>query len=344
MINLRLLREASHVLRLVLVTQVLAVAGAAWAGSIGSPSGCRVLKGAERGACERCIAGGNFYQPGSGCGATSGMRASKAVAQEKAPPRPATMPKTGKLYVTVPAGSFSIGARENDPDKDDGKEVFGATVTLSHTFEMKATEVTQAEYLFIMGEVTSAYDKQCGLDCAAGGVSWEAAVRYLNELSKKEKLEPCYELKDGRVRWPKGYECTGYRLPTEAEWEYAARAGTEEPRYGELDAIAWHHGNSEGIVRPAGTKQKNAFGLHDMLGNVWEWTWDRWEYKPYAGEMTDPVIGGLELEALGEERCLRGGSAAERDYIVRVQHRFQGIATDGGAYYGFRPVRTVKKP
>lgn len=330
-------------LRILVMATVLLGSSPALAGSIGTPSGCKSLKGSERGACERCVAGGNFYQPGSGCGATAGMRKSKAVAKEKPLARPAAMPKAGKEYVTIPAGSFSIGARESDPDKDEGKEVFGATVTLTHAFEMKATEVTQGEYLFIMGEVTTAFDKQCGLECAAGGVSWEAAIRYLNALSKKEKLEPCYELHDGHVRWPKGYDCTGYRLPTEAEWEYAARAGSEEPRYGELDAIAWHHDNSEGVLHVVGKKQKNAFGLYDMLGNVWEWTWDRYEYKPYSGEMTDPVIGGLELEALGEERCLRGGSATERSYTVRAQHRFQGVATDGGAMYGFRPVRSVKK-
>ena len=311
----------------------------AFAGSVGSYSGCKKLKG-ERAACEQCVSGGNFYQPGSGCGSTTGMHASKAAATDKPPPRPSAMPKTGKEYVKIAPGAFEIGARELDDDKDD-KELFDSTVTLTHAFQMKATEVTQGEYLFIVGKVTPFYEKSCGLDCPATGVSWNEAVQYLNLLSKKEKLEPCYELKGGLAKW-KGYECTGYRLPTEAEWEYAARGGTEEPRYDDdLTAIAWFGDNSDGKVHPVGKKKKNAYGLYDMLGNVWEWTWDAWEYKPYGEDMTDPVIGGLEQGSTSQDRALRGGGFNDGARYVRAPHRFQYLADGGGNNHGFRPVRTV---
>ncbi|MDP3504296.1 MAG: SUMF1/EgtB/PvdO family nonheme iron enzyme [Myxococcales bacterium] len=312
----------------------------AFAGSVGTPSGCKKLKG-ERAACEKCVAGGNFYQPGQGCGMVEGMHASKAFATEKPPPRPTSMPKTGKDYVTIAPGSFEIGARERDPDKDDGKEVFESTVTLTRPFLMKTTEVTQGEYLFIVGEVTTSYDKKCGLDCPANALSWSNAVVYLNLLSKKEGLEPCYAIKGGLATWTKGYDCTGYRLPTEAEWEYAARGGNEEPRYGEIDEIAWYSENSSSSVHPVGKKKKNAYGLYDMLGNVWEWTWDAMDYKPYTENMTDTIIGGLSQESEGQDRVVRGGGYSDSAAYVRASHRYQYPAGSGGSTYGFRPVRTA---
>lgn len=312
----------------------------AFAGSVGTPSGCKKL-GGERAACEKCVAGGNFYQPGQGCGMTEGMHASKAAATEKPPPRPTSMPKTGKDYVTIAPGSFDIGAREVDADKDDSRELFDSKVTLTRAFQMKTTEVTQGEYLFITGRVTTSYDKKCGLDCPANALSWNDAVQYLNMLSKKEGLEPCYAIKNGLATWAKGYDCTGYRLPTEAEWEYAARGGNEEPRYGEVGEIAWYYENSNSSVHPVGKKKKNAFGLSDMLGNVWEWAWDAMDYKPYTEDMRDPIIGGLSQESEGQDRVTRGGSFSDSARDVRASYRFQYLANGGGANQGFRPVRTV---
>ena len=96
---------------------------------------------------------------------------------------------------------------------------------------------------------------------------------------------------------------TRYRLPTEAEWEYAARAGTSGDRYGNLDAIAWHDGNSGDRTHPVGQKAPNAFGLHDMLGNVWEWVQDWYGGGYPGGSLTDPRGPGS-----GSLRVLRGGS------------------------------------
>ncbi len=312
----------------------------AYAGSIGSPGGCKSLKGSARSACESCVAGGNFYQPGQGCGMVAGMHTSKAAKVEKPPPRPTAMPKTPGGYVTVPAGSYVIGARAEDDDSDN-KERFDVTITITRPFLMKATEVTQGEWYFIMGSPLWTYDKKCGLDCPATGVSWVQATQYLNALSKKEGLEQCYTLKGELPQWPKGLDCKGYRLPTDVEWEFAARGGSAEPRYGELKDIAWYSDNSNSSPHPVGKKQKNAYGLHDILGNVWEWVWDQEVWKPYSEDMTDPVFGAEGLTELGQDRIIRGGSYSDSKSYVRASHRFQNPAANASDNHGFRPVRTA---
>ena len=118
-----------------------------------------------------------------------------------------------------------------------------------------------------MGSNPSFFD-ECG-DCPVERVSWDDVQEFIGRLNALE----------GEVR---------YRLPTEAEWEYAARAGTSGDRYGgDLDAIAWYRENSEGRTHPVGQKAPNAFGLHDMLGNVFEWVQDWYGAYP-GGSVTDP--------------------------------------------------------
>lgn len=319
---------------------VLALPSPAYAqASIGTTSGCKALSGSARSACEKCVATQNFYQVKSKtCGLAPGMKKTRSLPVEKGPDKPKRMPKS--TYVTVPAGSFAIGAKSTERGSSD-KEVFESTVTITRPFLMKATEVTQAEWHFVMGAASPSYDKACGGDCAVGHVTWLQALEYLNELSKQDGLEPCYELSRAKVVWTKGLACAGYRLPTEAEWEYAARGGTRGARYGEVDDIAWHSGNSDSKPSVVGKKQPNAYGLYDMLGSQWEWAWDVEDYKPFVGKMSDPITGGLTYEPDGKSRIVRGGSYREDELSVRAGHRFQYPAGSGDVQFGFRPVRTI---
>jgi formylglycine-generating enzyme required for sulfatase activity len=129
-------------------------------------------------------------------------------------------------------------------------------------------------------------------------ISWHEAISFCNLLSQKEGLKACYSVSSEgeqvQVIWD--WESNGYRLPTEAEWQYACKAGTTGYTYGDLDKIAWFDGNSGGNVHKVGTKEPNPWGLYDMLGNVWEWCWDVYDEKVY-----------------GSYRIFRGGSWAEEE-------------------------------
>jgi formylglycine-generating enzyme required for sulfatase activity len=336
---------------------ILAIPTAAAAqSSVGSYSKCdSELRGkkAEIEKCKKCLQSGEFYNYDKGkkrwvCGMTSDMKPSRSAEIYKPPPKPKAMPASAKKYVEIPPGTFKIGMRENEPGGSADKEFFdGATVTISRPFMMKATEVTHAEWYFVMGDLPPVFDRQfekdCGLECPVTGVKWRSVLEYLNKLSALEKLEPCYNLDDKLVVWNKGLDCTGYRLPTEAEWEYAARGGTTGATYGELDDIAWHSGNSDGKYHPVGQKKPNAYGLYDMLGNAWEWTWDVYTLeKPFKGAMVDPIGGGLKQTDDGlENRVVRGGSYSDSWVYQRAAHRFYYLSNS--SFGGFRPVRSLPK-
>ena len=132
-------------------------------------------------------------------------------------------------------------------------------------YDMAVHPVTQAEYAEITGEWPGAAR---GMRLPVEGVSWWDAIRYCNAVSARAGLIPAYHVRGHDIEWETTAD--GYRLPTEAEWEYACRAGTTGPRYGPLDHIAWHRANSDERIHEVGTRQANAWGLHDMLGNVWE--------------------------------------------------------------------------
>ncbi len=175
-------------------------------------------------------------------------------------------PKDGLPYVWIPAGRFQMGCSPGDREcLDDEKPAHD--VRIERGFWIGQTPVTQAAYRNVMGE-----DRSLPVD----GVKWDEAVRYA--------------------------ESVGGRLPTEAEWEYAARAGSTEARYGPIERTARFDGNSKGHTWPVGGLEPNAWGLHDALGNVWEWTADR--YEPYSDGATIPAQWLLE----GEYRVVRGSS------------------------------------
>lgn len=155
-------------------------------------------------------------------------------------------------------------------------------------------------------------------------VSWLDAIEMCNRLSELSGLRPAYSRAEesDEVAWDRTSD--GYRLPTEAEWQYACQAGTGGYRYGEIDAIAWYDGNSGGRVHDVGGKAPNAWGLHDMLGNVWEWCWDLYDEEVY-----------------GAYRIFRGGGWAESERGCGATVRRRSHPAFAIDDLGFRPARTV---
>ena len=168
---------------------------------------------------------------------------------------------------------------------------------------MGTTEITQAQYTAIMGSNPSF--QKLDDNCPVEKVTWKDAITFCNSLSEKLGLEPCYNIGTGKCDFSKN----GFRLPTEAEWEYACRAetGTEyNTGNGEsaLERAGWYQRNSGEKSRPVGQKNQNAFGLYDMHGNVWEWTNDWYSKKSYEIDKNENPTGVSD----GKNRVLRGGS------------------------------------
>jgi formylglycine-generating enzyme required for sulfatase activity len=277
----------------------------------------------------------------------------------------------------IPAGEFRMGSPEDEEGRDDDETPH--QVTLTRPFWMLETEVTQGQWQQVMG-TTPSYFSSCGTDCPVERVSWYDAVAFANELSELGGLGECYrmscsgkagvDLTCSEVRLT-GLDCTGWRLPTEAEWEYAARAETESAIYTgkltirgihngpELDTIAWYGGNSgvdyEGGwdcsnwpekqypnqgscgLHPVGQKQATAWGLHDMLGNVWEWVWDWFRDYP-SNAVTDP-----NGSTHGSSRVSRGGGWSSFARSCRSALRGARGPVDRYSDLGFRVVRTASE-
>ncbi|MFD5461727.1 formylglycine-generating enzyme family protein [Kitasatospora sp. NPDC127059] len=178
-------------------------------------------------------------------------------------------------------------------------------------FELACCPVTREEYEGAAGDRRPAHS-----------VSWLDAVRYCNERSRREGRTPAYEVDGEDVRWDRAAD--GYRLPTEAEWEHACRAGTDGPRYGPLDEIAWHRGNSGERPHAVGGLRPNGYGLYDLLGNVWEWCW----------ELYDP-------EVYGGYRVLRGGGWFDEHWSCRASVRRRSHPTLRIDDVGFRLARST---
>jgi len=234
--------------------------------------------------------------------------------------------------VSIPAGSFTMGS----PSGEDGRfdDEVQHLVTLTHGFLMSRTEVTQAQYEAVMGDNPSDHE---GADLPVEQVSWFDAVKFCNALSKREGLSLAYRINGNGVTWD--HSANGYRLPTEAEWEYACRAGTATrfhtgDRERDLGKAGWYDGNASGETHPVGEKSANSWGLYDLHGNVWEWCWDLYgDYK--IGRATNPA-GPVQ----GSYRVLRGGSCY---YSARgCRSAFRDGSAPGSRYWndGFRVVRS----
>jgi len=283
-------------------------------------------------------------------------------------------------WVCVPAGIFTMGSPEGETGRFGDETPHEATIT--RPFLMQVTEVTQGQWAARMG-TTPSFFAACGDDCPVEQVSWYEAVTYCNALSTAEGLAVCYtDPADGTAyvladasaskvpEWA-GPGCQGYRLPTEAEWEYAARAGTETALYNgadvgweilgvnnapALDPIAWYGGNS-GVdyaggwdcstwpekqcpsllcgTQRVGLKLPNPWGLHDAIGNIMEWCWD-WK-AAYPEDSTDDYIGPSE----GEYRISRGGFWSGEARDSRSAPRFAAVPGSRNYLRGFRPVRSL---
>lgn len=181
--------------------------------------------------------------------------------------------------------------------------------------------VTQEQYAQVTGQRPST---SRGDRLPVEGVSWWDAVRFCNDLSRCKGLTPVYRLRTDaeEVEWDAYAD--GYRLPTEAEWEHACRAGTTGPRYGRLDEIAWHRGNSDERIHEVGGKRPNAWGLSEMLGNVWDWCWDIYD-----------------ADAYGPYRVLRGGGWFDPHWSCRASVRRRSHPTFRIDDVGFRVARSA---
>ena len=231
--------------------------------------------------------------------------------QTKAAAEAAENATTEMEFVWIPAGEFRMGSTSREADDDEQPLT---QVRISRGYYLGKHEVTQGQWQAVMGSNPSRFD-ECGPDCPVEGVSWDEVQEFIRRLNAQA----------GGQR---------YRLPTEAEWEYAARAGTRGDRYGNLDAIAWYEDNSGDSTHPVGQKAPNAWGLHDMMGNVEEWVADWYGVYP-GGSMTDPRGPGS-----GRVRVNRGGSWLDEAEQCRATGRSINSPGFRIFFLGFRLLRT----
>ena len=229
----------------------------------------------------------------------------------------------GMRFVLIQAGIFNMGspAGEKGRDTDENKH----KVILTKPFYMQTTEVTQGQWREIMGNSPS-YFSDCGDDCPVEGVSWADCQEFIRILNKREGTDK-------------------YRLPTEAEWEYACRAGSTKAFANgpismakcsvdtNLDAIGWYCGNSMKRPHPVGQKQPNAWCIYDMHGSVWEWCQD-WYGRYPSGNVTDP-----QGRSFGPKRVIRGGSFLNYARLCRSASRYMYKVKVRRNNIGFRLAR-----
>jgi formylglycine-generating enzyme required for sulfatase activity len=273
------------------------------------------------------------------------------------------------LMVPIPVGSFQMGSQKAaDPSSDDDERP-RHQVTIRRAFYLAAHKVTQTQFADVLGRRPSWFsapgggkEKVAGIDTERARFPVECvsnfdAIEFCFELSRREGLWPCYEM--GAIERARGKESesaavrvlpggTGYRLPSEAEWEYCARAGApagpatrywfgdDERRLGEY---AWFRGSSEGRTHPVGEKKANPWGLFDLGGLLWEWCDDHW-HRSYRGAPRD---GSAWRRVNAREYVVRGGSWHSGAWFCRCAARFRSEPWCRNDV-GFRVVLVSKVP
>lgn len=235
----------------------------------------------------------------------------------------------GMTFKLLPAGTFVMGSPAEEPFRDADENQH--QVTLSRSFYMQTTEVTQKQWQEVMG-YNPAHFAQCGADCPVETVSWDEVQDFIRALNRRSGMN--------------------YRLPTEAEFEYAARAGSTtafangkitEPACAfdpALDAMGWYCYNAEDTVHPVAQKEPNAWGLYDMHGNLWEWCADSWDGSAYKPE---PVIDPLSpAPSANGNRVIRSGSWATDAWFVRAANRDWSKPHFRNDFLGFRLVLSTE--
>jgi formylglycine-generating enzyme required for sulfatase activity len=243
------------------------------------------------------------------------LAVSPARADETPPPRPVVKERvTGMELVSVPGGCYRAGGANATSDALPVHEVCVSP------FHLAKYEVTQGEWRRVMGNNPSLFNR-CGDDCPVDHVSWSDAQAFISRMNSLTGLT--------------------FRLPTEAEWEYACRGGGRDDVYcggNDSAAVAWTSQNSSGTVHPVGQKKPNVLGLYDMSGNVWEWVQD-WHASYPANRQTDP-----SGPADGSSRVRRGGSWQYAPPKARAAWRSSGYQDDRAMDIGFRVALPAGQP
>jgi formylglycine-generating enzyme required for sulfatase activity len=239
----------------------------------------------------------------------------------------------------IAPGTFEMGCTP-EMDVDEGcnlDELPVHEVELTTGFYIGDTEVTQGQWYSVMGDNPSSFES-CGDSCPVEMVSWYDAIEYANALSDLEGLSRAYTVEsDDTVTWDTASD--GYRLPTEAEWEYAARAGEETTYAGSasIDEVGWHSGSSGATTHPVGGLLPNAHGLMDMSGNVSEWVWDTYHSYYYASSPSSDPMGADG----GINQSHRGGAWSYDVRQHRVSYRNANMPDSTYSVIGLRLARTV---
>jgi len=266
-------------------------------------------------------------------------------------------------YEWIKPGTFTMGSPVGEPGRNNDEVQH--QVKLTKGFYMSKYQVTQEQYQAVMGSNPSWFQPSNGENPASGEeqgrrpveqISWYDAIVFCNKLSIEERLNPVYTISgttnpdwwgpiptSSNPIWDAvtvNWNANGYRLPTEAEWEYACRGGTTTAySYGNTanGDYMWYDVNSNSSTHEVGKKLPNPWGLYDMHGNVYEWCWD-W-YDDYEGSVTDPKGPGTPNMSYGAVRVIRGGCWVSDAQCARSAYRGGNGPWDGDDSIGFRLVR-----